>query len=368
MTLPMGAVLNPRLSNLILSLFFVLVMTDNDNTPSILRDAMLNWYDGHARVLPWRSKPGIKPDPYHVWMSEVMLQQTMVPAVMKYFTKFTEIWPTVHDLANAAQEDIMREWAGLGYYSRARNLHKCAKVIVSDFDGVFPSDVKTLKTLPGIGDYTSAAIASIAFDAPATVVDGNVERVISRVYRIQDPLPDSKSMIKQLASNWFEGKNTDRPSCFAQSLMDLGATICTPKSPKCMLCPIRDYCDGYSVGDGAEYPKKKAKQKIPEKHAIVYLYVSNGKIGVETRPEKGMLGGMVGFPTSEWVPSTEDIPMERGVLQKYKIRHVFTHFALTLYPQIIQDEKGNMIPFDQVSQIGLPTLFKKVWNMIESQL
>ena len=196
---------------------------------------MLNWYDGHARVLPWRSKPFENPDPYHVWMSEVMLQQTTVQAVIPYFEKFINIWPTVQDLAKASQDDVMREWAGLGYYSRARNLHKCAKMLVENYDSQFPSDVKMLKSLPGIGDYTSAAISSIAFNIPATVIDGNIERVISRLYRIDTPLPDSKPAIREVADNLFIDKNINRPSCFAQSLMDLGATICTPKNPLCSL-------------------------------------------------------------------------------------------------------------------------------------
>lgn len=301
------------------------------------------------------------------------MQQTTVGAVKDYFIKFIDFWPRVEDLAAASQDHVMREWAGLGYYSRARNLHKCAQVIVRDFNGQFPSDVKILKSLPGIGDYTSAAIASIAFDAPATVVDGNIERVISRVYRIDDPLPDSKPMIKNHARIWFEGDNKDRPSCFAQSLMDLGATICTPKSPKCMLCPIHKFCAGYHVGDESDYPKKKPKSKLPEKHAVVYIYNHGGQIGIETRPEKGMLGGMVGFPTSEWVDVKEGLDPQNSLNKSgnddnHCVRHVFTHFALTLYPQIIHEKTDIMIPFKDVEEIGLPTLFKKVWNMVESQL
>ena len=333
--------------------------------PSQIRNDMLSWYDDHARVLPWRSRPFEKPDPYHVWMSEVMLQQTTVQAVIKYFEKFIDIWPTVYDLANAPQEDVMCEWAGLGYYSRARNLHKCAKMIVDEFGGQFPNDIKQLKSLPGIGDYTSAAISSIAFDTPSVVMDGNIERVVSRLYRIETPLPDSKPIIREFCAPLFVGDYTDRPSCFAQSLMDLGATICTPKSPKCMLCPISDYCAGYRAGDADIYPIKRKKKKIPEKHAVAYIYIHQGQIGIETREEKGMLGGMVGFPTSEWIDIEDALNKPNdGVF----IRHVFTHFALTLYPQIIHEKTDNMVVLSDIDKIGLPTLFKKVWNMVRSQL
>jgi A/G-specific adenine glycosylase len=327
---------------------------------------MLSWYDAHARVLPWRSKPSERPDPYHVWLSEVMLQQTTVGAVIPYFEKFISIWPTVHDLASATQDDVLREWAGLGYYSRARNLYKCAQTIVHDHGGVFPNDIKPLKSLPGIGDYTSAAISSIAFDIPSVVIDGNVERVISRLHCIEAPLPDSKPIIREYAEKLFVGDNVDRPSCFAQSLMDLGATICTPKSPQCSICPISQYCVAFEHGDGQGYPKKRKKKKIPEKHGIAYIYVHDGKVGVEKRPEKGMLAGMVGFPTGEWeecLPERLDNKMKAS-----KIRHVFTHFALTLYPKIIYQETNKMIAFKEVGKIGLPTLFKKLWNMIESDL
>ena len=357
-------------------LFFKLIlglslsaMADTDPTPSAIRNSMLNWYDVHARALPWRAKPFTRPYPYHVWMSEVMLQQTTVGAVKSYFEKFIDIWPSVQDLANASQDDVMREWAGLGYYSRARNLHKCAQIIANEFDGKFPSDIKRLKLLPGIGDYTSAAIASIAFDKPEVVIDGNIERVISRVYRIQTPLPLSKPIIKDFAKPLFVGDNTDRPSCFAQSLMDLGATICTPKSPKCTICPIKDYCEGYEQGDAAIYPLKLKKAKIPEKHALAYIYVSDGKVGIERREDRGMLGGMVGFPTSEWVAIEENLPdSTHEVLESHKVRHVFTHFALTLYPVIIHQKNNTMHPYGEMDGIGLPTLFKKLWNMVRLQL
>lgn len=357
------------LNFLFLKSFFGLdlsAMVKENNTPSDIRNSMLSWYDDNARDLPWRSKLFNKPDPYHIWMSEVMLQQTTVQAVIQYFEKFITIWPTIESLAASSQEDVMREWAGLGYYSRARNLYKCAITIVDNYDGEFPRDVKTLKTLPGIGDYTSAAIASIAFDKPSIVIDGNIERVISRLYRITKPLPSSKPIIRNFAEPLFIGENVNRPSCFAQSLMDLGATICTPQSPKCNSCPISGSCEGYKVGDANLLPVKKKKVKIPEKQAVAYIYIYNNQVGIETRDDKGMLGGMIGFPTSEWVGIDEKLP--DGAMKSLKIRHVFTHFALTLYPVFINKKSDRMIDMKDIETIGLPTLFKKLWNVIRFEL
>jgi A/G-specific adenine glycosylase len=336
------------------------------DTTSDIRNAMIDWYDNHRRDLPWRSNPFEKPDPYHVWMSEIMLQQTTVGAVKSYFEKFVRIWPTVFNLANAPIEDVMREWAGLGYYSRARNLHKCANEIVKNYNGVFPNDTTELKKLPGIGDYTSAAISSIAFDIPNTVIDGNVDRVVSRLYSIETPLPHSKPEIRENAKKIFEGMNKNRPSCFAQSLMDLGATICVPKSPKCMICPIRNFCDGYRKGTADSLPNKVKKKKSPEKHAYVYInFDEHGHVEIETRPEKGMLGGMVGFPTSEWIDKSEALI---NVDKNHCVRHVFTHFALTLYPVIQKAEFNNKIKFNKIEKIGLPTLFKKVWLLTKDKV
>jgi len=368
----MADVLNPLWSKFIFALVFLVVMTlKNDTTPSEIRDAMINWYDDHARALPWRSKPHEIPDPYHVWMSEVMLQQTTVAAVQSYFEKFISIWPTVYDLAHACQDDVMREWAGLGYYSRARNLHKCAQIIVNDYDGKFPMDLKALKLLPGIGDYTSGAIKSIAFNMPAIVIDGNVDRVVSRLYAIEKPLPDSKPIIRDFSKELFVGMNQDRPSCFAQSLMDLGATICTPKSPKCSICPVQQYCQAHDKGIEGNLPKKKKKTKIPEKFAIAYIYYYEGKVRIEKRPDKGMLGGMIGFPTSQW---DEDAGFlnEGHVDPNVKIRHVFTHFALTLYPIVIRENShensARYEKIETIGAIGLPTLFQKLWNVVKSDL
>lgn len=348
-------------------------ISKQDRNTSAIRDAMLDWYDRHRRVLPWRSDPHVMPDPYHVWLSEIMLQQTTVQAVIPYFIKFIKQWPDIGALAAATQDDVLREWAGLGYYSRARNLHKCAQAVLAEYSGQFPQSISELKSLPGIGDYTAAAIMSIAFDAPATVIDGNVERVISRLYAIDTPLPDSKPLIREYAVPLFEGDNTDRPSCFAQSLMDLGATLCTPKSPKCPLCPIKSMCAAYQTGQADQYPFRKKKTPIPQKHAYVFIYLEpeQNQIFVVRRPEKGMLGGMVGFPTSEWIDLSDSLPETDGMIVKEKVKHVFTHFALTLTPVICTLDKsldGVWIDCDAVDDAGLPTLFMKVWKLMKNQL
>ena len=340
---------------------------DTKDTPSVIRNAMIDWYDVHRRDLPWRSHPCERPDPYHVWMSEIMLQQTTVGAVKSYFDKFIAIWPTVQDLASATQDEVMREWAGLGYYSRARNLHKCAKVVVNEHAGQFPSAKKSLMALPGIGDYTSSAILSIAFDIPATVIDGNVDRVVSRLYAIETPLPKSKPIIRNHADVLFDGANKDRPSCFAQSMMDLGATICIPKNPRCVLCPISKYCKAYETDNPGRFPIKEKKRPVPEKQALVYLNVDNGHVEVEKRDEKGMLGGMTGFPTSNWIDVEDSLP-QAGQDENLKIRHVFTHFALTLYPVVRVQSSQHKVAFEDVEQIGLPTLFKKVWKLMKHNL
>lgn len=333
-----------------------------NNKASDIRDLMLDWYDHHRRDLPWRAQPHMRPDPYHVWLSEVMLQQTTVQAVKPYFEKFLNLWPSIESLANASQDDVLAAWAGLGYYSRARNLHKCAHQIVSENGGVFPHDSQSLKSLAGIGDYTTAAIRSIAFDIPDTVIDGNVERVVSRLYKIETPLPNSKPEIRLYATELFEGENVDRPSCFAQSMMDLGATICTPKSPQCPSCPLNNACMAYHDGVAGDYPKRLRKKPVPKKHAIAYIYYNDKGIRLEKRPEKGMLAGMWGIPTSEWIDHSIDLQEKYD--QNLFIDHVFTHFALRLYPVFIKVQDTNMTPYKEVDDIGLPTLFKKLWKIM----
>lgn len=346
-------------------------MAAPDKNVEAFRASLLKWYDRHRRVLPWRALKEQKSDPYHVWLSEIMLQQTTVPAVVPYFLKFLNKWPSVHDLAAADSEDVMQNWAGLGYYARARNLHKCAKYVSETLGGKFPSSIEKLKELPGIGDYTSAAIAAIAFNKPANVVDGNVERVMARVFAITEPVPDSKPLLKALAAGMAESE-VKRPGDYAQALMDLGATICTPSSPKCMLCPVRDFCDGYEHGIAADLPARKAKAQKPQKHGYIYWITDRkNRILFEKRGEKGMLGGTIGLPTSAWL----DKALEKTHLadslsckkSRVMVRHSFTHFDLELegitatVAEKDVPKGGNYfwVPPEQAETLGIPTLFKK---------
>jgi A/G-specific adenine glycosylase len=339
------------------------------------RKKLLGWYDRHRRVLPWRALPGQKPDPYHV--SEVMLQQTTVPAVIPYFNKFTKQWPTVQDLAAASPEDVMGNWAGLGYYARARNLYKCSQVVSNDLGGIFPDTQHELIKLPGIGDYTSAAIAAIAYNKPANVVDGNVERVMARVFAVTEPVPDSKPLLKSLAKTMAEGE-VIRPGDYAQALMDLGATICTPTSPKCALCPVSDNCEGRRLEIAASLPARKAKGLKPQKHGYVYWVVdTKGRVLLERRAEKGMLGSTLGLPTSEWVdPSLKRVHLafiKPKIRKNVLIRHSFTHFDLEL--QGIEASPHDHLPdtlgeyiwveMEQLKTLGFPTLFKKAVKLFE---
>ncbi len=340
------------------------------------RHKILSWYDKHQRTLPWRvpskGEKGSKskPNPYYVWLSEIMLQQTTVVTVGPYFHKFIEKWPTVHDLASAIQDDVMHEWAGLGYYARARNLHKCAKVVSEELDGVFPQTQKELEELPGIGGYTSAAVRAIAFNKPANVVDGNIERVMARIYAVTQPMPDSKPRLKELAAGLADDRE-DRPGDYAQALMDLGSSVCTPKSPRCMLCPVREMCLGYAQGIADTLPARKAKKAKPQKHGHVY-WIENkkGEIAFERRDEKEMLGGMLGLPTSNWIEKSEKIEFKDGYEdKKVFITHSFTHFDLKLHIQgssNIKNAQKDLIwmPKSKLSELGLPTLFKKVVKLM----
>lgn len=331
---------------------------------------ILNWYDRHRRDLPWRAKQGEIPDPYRVWLSEIMLQQTTVQAVRPYFLRFTEKWPSVFDLAAAPQDDLMQEWAGLGYYARARNLHTCAKQVVELYDGVFPHDIESLRTLPGIGDYTSAAIASIAFDRPANVVDGNVERVMARYFNEQQPMPHVKPLLKSYAAQMCAGIPA-RHGDYAQALMDLGATICTPKSPLCSLCPVNSNCASYKFGNPAELPRKNKKALVPRRAGYVYLIKNKkGEILVQKRHEKGLLGGMMGLPTSEWLEDSakcaHPFRLEYQMLDTH-ITHVFTHFYLTLHLFTATVDR-DFLPFydayvwvshEEFLKMKFPTVFSK---------
>lgn len=347
--------------------------------PDDMRRALLDWYDRHGRDLPWRAKGGQRPNPYYVWLSEVMLQQTTVQAVIPYFVKFVDNWPTIHNLAAAPDEEVMQAWAGLGYYARARNLLKCARAVVVDFGGVFPSDISVLKTLPGIGDYTAAAISAIAFDRVATVIDGNVDRVISRYCAIEDPLPGSKSDIRRHADLYFQ--QDLRPGDFAQSMMDLGATVCVPQNPRCGVCPIQDGCLGLAKGIAASLPRKDPKTARPVRMGFVYCFFNNaGEILLERRPDSGLLGGMMALPTSDWVDTrfghpdhSFDIEQFNTVFmdKDFQIRHVFTHFTLILQGVTIRHVEpnhpvANNRQWTPLSSHGLPTVFRKVISFIEA--
>jgi len=299
-----------------------------------LIEALLDWYDRHARDLPWRAKRGRRADPYHVWLSEIMLQQTTVAAVRAYFEKFINLWPTVHDLAAASLDDVLRAWAGLGYYARARNLHACAQVLAKELGGHFPQAEDALRALPGIGPYTAAAIAAIAFDHPHAAVDGNVERVISRLYAIETPLPDSKPRIRDLAQSLVPRA---RAGDFAQAMMDLGATICTPKSPACGDCPLAEHCAGYEAGVAATLPRRKAKAARPTRYGTAFwIEREDGAVLLRRRPEKGLLGGMMEVPSTEWTGSpplnVEAAAPVRASWKRLtgKVEHTFTHFHLEL--------------------------------------
>jgi A/G-specific adenine glycosylase len=330
---------------------------------------LLDWYDAHARVLPWRSKPGVKANPYHVWLSEIMLQQTTVAAVRDYYLKFLKLWPTVADLAAASQDDVLRAWAGLGYYARARNLHACAKQIVSDWNGNFPTTQAELLALPGIGPYTSAAIASIAFDRPHAAVDGNVERVMSRLYAMETPLPLSKPLIREKAQALVPAK---RAGDFAQALMDLGATICTPRSANCVICPWTDYCEGRKLGIAESLPRKLPKAKIPTRVGIAFwVERDDGFILLRRRPQKGLLGGMMEVPSTPWeaTPQRDAKPPINAKWKKLPaiVEHTFTHFHLqlsvwkaTTRDVSLPDGDYSWVHKHQLEHEALPSLMRKV--------
>ncbi len=330
---------------------------------------LLAWYDRAARALPWRVPPGSDavPDPYRVWMAEVMLQQTTVAAVAGYFEKFTTRWPTVADLAAAADADVMAAWAGLGYYARARNLLACARAVALDLDGAFPDSEAALRGLPGVGDYTAAAVAAIAFGRPAVVVDANIERVIARHRLIETPLPAAKKAIKAALAPLVPA---DRPGDFAQGLMDLGATICTPRSPACGICPLMADCRARGRADIERLPVKPPRKAKPHRHGTAWWIEQAGRLWLVRRPDKGMLGGMRALPGSEW---SDARPRESGLVS---VDHGFTHFDLTL-TLVRRDAppegspkgssevgdaaaEGEWWPISNLDAAGLPTLYRKL--------
>lgn len=343
---------------------------------------LLAWYDRHARNLPWRIAPkdrarGVRPDPYRVWLSEIMLQQTTVTAVEPYFEMFVRRWPDVAALAGASREDVMKAWAGLGYYARARNLKDCAERIASEYSGRFPQTLPALRQLPGIGEYTAAAICAIAFDKPAPVVDGNIERVIARLFAIDTPLPAAKAIIRECQSRLTPN---ERPGDYAQALMDLGATICTPKRPACSACPWVNACDAHDAGTQESYPVKVKKQQRPTRQGAAFVAVrKDGAILLRHRAEHGLLGGMTEVPGSAWIDQFEHLaeldeaPFRANWRQlPAKVVHVFTHFRLELAvfridaPMTRRAPSGTWwAPAAAIPGEALPSVMKKVIEAAE---
>ncbi len=333
---------------------------------------LLDWYDRHARVLPWRVPPGSgqRADPYRVWLSEVMLQQTTVAAVGRYFAEFTRRWPRVEDLAAAPDAEVMAAWAGLGYYARARNLLKCARAVAGSHGGVFPDTREGLLALSGVGPYTAAAVAAIAFDRPETVVDGNVERVMARLHAVEVPMPAAKPQLRTLAAALTPQQ---RPGDYAQAVMDLGATICTPRRPACDRCPWSARCAARAAGIAAELPRRTRKAAKPVRRG--HAFVARDRDGawlVERRPDRGLLGGMLGWPGSVWAealpdpvpPVAADWTMLDGLVE-----HTFTHFHLRLQvwvarlPESAQDRMDGLIPVAGLAPAELPTVMRKVHRL-----
>src|SRR5690606_4002051 len=315
-------------------------MTD---VPS-LRAALLDWYDAHARSLPWRAPPGAqaKTDPYRVWLSEVMLQQTTVPHAAPYFERFTTRWPTVADLAAVEDAELMAAWAGLGYYARARNLLACARAVTAEHGGVFPRTEAELLALPGVGAYTAAAVAAIAFDRAANVVDGNVERVMSRLFALETPLPAARPELRRLAALFVDAH---RPGGWDQALMDLGSGVCRPKSPACDRCPLAFGYEGLKNGAPERYPVKAKKAGRPHRYGHAYVLTDEARrVALVRRPDKGLLGGMAGLPTSDWGPAPVlTPPVDADWRAAGAVEHVFTHFSLTLEVHVAAGEGGDFL-------------------------
>lgn len=330
---------------------------------------LLEWYDANARVLPWRVGPqarrrGVRPDPYAVWLSEIMLQQTTVATVRARYVEFVKQWPGVAALAAAPREAVLAAWAGLGYYARARNLHACAQAVVREHNGAFPANALGLMALPGIGPYTAAAIAAICFDENVAVVDGNVERVMARLLALKVPVREAKNEIRAAV----QASVPKRAGDFAQALMDLGATICTPKSPNCAVCPLRETCAARASGNPAAYPVVAPKVERPRRYGHAFVIErADGAVWLVRRPEKGMLGAMTGVPGSEWGASLRatEFPVDARWREAGRITHVFTHFALTLTvwharAGAAPEGEGWWSKRARLAGEALPTLYRKV--------
>lgn len=335
-----------------------------------MRAALLAWYDQQGRTLPWRVRPedraqGLSPNPYAVWLSEIMLQQTTIPHGTPYWFKFLELYPTVQDLAAAPLDDVLTHWAGLGYYARARNLHKCAILVTEAYGGEFPETKSELLKLPGVGDYTASTIAAICFNEPTSIVDGNVERVISRLHRVEAPLPKAKAIIRKLAATLAD---PERPGDYGQAVMDVGATVCTPRTPACETCPWADWCQAHRVGDMTDFPKKSPKKERPVRHGHAFVLVRDGAVWLRRRDEAGLLGGMMEVPTSAWaddMPPLEWPVSADWIRSATDVRHVFTHFELRLSVHTAQiadplDLEGRWVDIGDFENEALPSLFKKV--------
>ncbi len=348
---------------------------------------LLDWYDRHRRLLPWRSPAGERADPYRVWLSEIMLQQTGVKTVGPYFQKFVARWPDVEALGSASLDEVLRMWAGLGYYSRARNLHACAVAVVSDYCGIFPDNEGGLRTLPGIGPYTAAAIAAIAFNRHTMPVDGNIERVVSRLFAVEEPLPQAKPLIQQLATTLLgtarpgdQSRARDeesRAGDSAQALMDLGSSICTPKKPACALCPLNEDCVARLRGDQEAFPRKAPKKSGALRRGAAFVITGGDCLLVRSRPEKGLLGGMTEVPGSSWLTGQHDkaaleqAPLIEGITRWHRkmgvVTHVFTHFPLELaiytakLPTRSSAPPGmRWVPVATLADEALPSLMRKV--------
>jgi len=334
-------------------------------------ERLLAWYDRHRRRLPWRALPDQKADPYVVWLSEIMLQQTTTVTVGPYFAEFLARWPTVEALAAAPLDDVLRVWAGLGYYARARNLHACARAVVERHGGRFPDDEAGLRALPGIGAYTAAAVAAIAFDRPAAVMDGNIERVLTRLFAVETPLPNAKPILRRHAADLTPAA---RPGDYAQAMMDLGATLCTPRKPACTLCPLTAACAVRRAGNPEDYPAKRAKPERPLKRGVAFWAIrDDGAVLLRRRPDKGLLGGMIEVPSTEWAERPIDFDAARAAAPftaRWRaldglVAHGFTHFQLELAVlaarvRLGDPKLGIWCPLDRIGEQALPTLFRKV--------
>jgi len=341
---------------------------------------LLDWYDRHRRRLPWRPPAGERPDAYRVWLSEIMLQQTGVKTVGPYFEKFLARWPDVAALGRASQDDVLRMWAGLGYYSRARNLHACAVAVLRDHGGIFPDSEQGLRTLPGIGPYTAAAIAAIAFDVRTMPVDGNIERVVSRLFAVEEPMPQAKPLIRELAATLLgpsrAGDGNSRAGDSAQALMDLGSSICTPKKPACALCPLNDDCVVRARGDQETFPRKAPKKTGTLRRGAAFIVTRGAELLVRTRAEKGLLGGMTEVPGSDWLALQDDkiargqAPALDGAARWHRkagvVTHVFTHFPLELVvytakvPARTRAPAGmRWVPIATLADEALPNVMRK---------